>query len=166
MAKILKKVCLDYAFFLFFLAAGCVNPSLMYHGNSLSSEMSLVILQKGATQSGTWKTFDITIDYEYTQNADVLDVSGKAVLSEHYQMNYNGISRLDIFLFFLDENSRVLKTANITKSMTGETTEVMTFSKQHTVPAEAKSFSFGYQGSALAELSGTTTFYKLPLQKN
>jgi hypothetical protein len=166
MSKIFQQVGVGYAFFLSFLAAGCVNPSMMYYGNSLSPGVVPVILQQGGTQSGTWKTFDITIDYEYTQEAEVLELSGQAVLGEHYQMNYNGISRLDIFLFFLDGNARVLKTAKIARAMTGEATEIMTFSGQHGVPAGAKSLSFGYEGRALAELTGGTTFYKLPLQRD
>ncbi len=167
MSQTFKTVCLGFVCFLSFVATGCVETSMMYYGNSPSSAMNVVSLQKGGPQSGTWKTFDITIDYNYIQNAEILEISGHTVLSEHYQMNYSRISRLDIFLFYLDENSRVLKTAKITRSMTGDVNEIMTFSQQLTVPTEAKNLSFGYDGIAFEEWRGNAnSFYELPLKKN
>ena len=166
MLKTLKNVSIGFSVLVSFFVAGCVETSMMFHGNVPSSEMNLVSLKKGGVQSGTWETFDIAIDYSYIQNAEGLEISGQAVLSEHFQMNYDGITRLDIFLFFLDEDSRVLKTAKISWSMMGNVTEIMTFSQLHTVPAGAKSLSFGYDGAVVEDRSGPATFYALPLKKN
>ena len=166
MSQPLKTVLVGFAAMLSLMAQGCVETSMRYHGNAPSPDMSLFVLQKGGVQSGTWQTFDITIDYSYSQNAEGLDISGQAVLSEHYQMNYDGISKLDLFLFFLDEDSRVLETVRIAWSMTGRVTEIMTFSQKLTVPSGAKNLSFGYDGAATADRSGGTIFYELPLKKN
>jgi len=161
-----KSVCLSIACLLSFVATGCVETSMMFQGNSPSPAMKVVSLQKGESQSGTWETFDITINYKYIQNAETLEISGQAVLNEHYQMNYRGIANLDIFLFFLDENLLVLKTAKITRAMTGDVGEIMSFSQQYKVPDRAKSLSFGYDGTTPQERGFTPSFYELPLKKN
>lgn len=167
MFKTIKTVCPWLACFFLLVVAGCVETSMMYQGNSPSPAMHVVSLQQGENQAGTWETFDMTINFKYTlQSADVLEISGQAFLSEHYQMNYGNLSRLDVFMFFLDESSRVLKTAKVTRAMTGDIAEIMTFSGQYAVPAEAKSLSFGYDGSTDEVYEGGASFYELPLKKN
>ena len=167
MFNTIKTVCPLLLVCIFSLVvSGCVETSMMYQGNLPSTAMNLVSLQRDGSHSGTWETFDIRIDYKYIfQSADVLDISGQAALSEHYQMNYGNLSRLDVFMFFLDENSRVLETAKLTRAMTGDVTEIMTFSRQFTVPAGATSLSFGYDGRTGSIRHGSS-FYELPLKKN
>lgn len=157
---------LGIAFFLSLVATGCVETSTMFHGNSPSPAMNVVSLQNDGSQSGALDTFEISINYKYLQSGEVLDISGQVVLSEHFQLNYISIIRLEVYLFFLDEDSRVLKTAQIVRSMTGSVDEVMTFSQQYTVPAGAKSFSFGYDGTTREVRGDIFSFYELPLKKN
>jgi hypothetical protein len=163
MSNKIRVLCLVLTCLLSLVATGCVETAMMFHGNSPSPAMNVVALQKGGAQSGTWETFDITINYMYVQSGETLEISGQAVLSQHYQMGYSSISRLLIYLFFLDENSRVLKTAQITQAMTSATDETMAFSQQYAVPAGAKSLSFGYDGTA-REWRDFTIFYELPLK--
>jgi hypothetical protein len=164
MIKKRRTLCLGLTCLLTLVVTGCaVETSTMYKGNSPSPKMSVVALQKGGDQIGTWETFDIKINYKYVQSGETLDISGQAVLSQHYQMGYNSITRLFIYLFFLDENSRVLKTARIAWAGTGATDEVMPFSQQYAVPVGAKSISFGYDGTA-REYREINSFYELPLR--
>ncbi len=164
MSNKIKMVCLGLTCMLLFVVSGCVETSMMYHGNLPSSAMNVVALQEGGPYAGTWETFDLLIDYKYIQGGDILEISGQAVLSEHYQMNYNALTRLYVYFFFLDEDSRVLKTANLVRSGAGTVDERLTFSQQYNIPAGTAGISFGYDGSA-REMRTTTSFYELPLKK-
>jgi hypothetical protein len=137
---------------------------MMYQGNLVSPAMHVVALQEGGSSAGTWKTFDLTIDYEFAQEGEFMDLSGRAVLSEHYEMNYDSVRKLFVYMFFLDEKSRVLNTANLVRNLSGDADEVMTFSHRYSVPPGTTSFSFGYQGTA-REVRTLTSFYELPLKK-
>ena len=161
----IKNFCLGVTCLLSLLATGCVETSMMFHGNSPSPAMNVVTLQKGGTYSGTWNTFDLTIDYTYSLNDRSFEVSGKAYLGDHYEMNYNAITKLFVYMFFLDENSKVLKTTKIVRAMTGSMDEIMTFTQQYTVPSGSTSITFGYDGTA-HEMRNTHSFYELPLKRN
>jgi hypothetical protein len=135
-----------------------------YQGNLVSPSMQVVSLQESDSMASSWATFDLTIDYEFMKGDGFMDISGQAVLSEHYQMNYNSIRRLYVYFFLIDENSRVLESAILVRSLTGDVDEVMTFSHRYKVPAGATGFSFGYDGTA-REMRTFTYFYKLPLKR-
>ncbi len=135
-----------------------------YQGNLVTPAMQVVALQESDSMTSSWATFDLTIDYEFMGDDGFMDISGQAVLSEHYQMNYNSISRLYVYLFFLDENSRVLESARLVRSLTGDVDEVMAFSHRYKLPAGATDFSFGYDGMA-REIRTFSSFYELPLSK-
>lgn len=152
------------------LFVGCVETATMFHGNKPSSSMNVVTLQQGATQAGTWQTYQVVVDYKYNQSAETFEVSGQAALSASYQANYNSLRELIIYLFFLDADSRVLQTIKLANSVTSSVDEVVSFSSKHTVPAGATSITFGYDGYAGGSTGkiggGASVFSELPLRKN
>ena len=160
-----KIILLGLTCLLFVVVSGCVETSMMHQGNSVTTAMTVVELQKGGPHADVWETFDIMIDYKYTQGDGEIEVSGQAVLSEHYQMNYNSLSKLFVYIYILDKDSRVLKTGELVRSMTGSVEELLTFSQQYEVPSGAASVTFGYDGVA-SEFQGATSFYELPLSRN
>ena len=145
------------------LASGCVEIPMMYHGNTVSS-VPVVFLQEGSSNSGTWKTFDLTIDYKYIKKGDSFEISGQAALSQHYQMLYSSVSRMNAYIFFLDKDSRVLETAYFVNVWTSGTEDVQDFSKSYKVPTGTTGISFGYSGEVSADESHGS-FYELPLSK-
>ena len=144
------------------LASGCVEIPMMYHGNTVSS-VPVVAMQEGSSRAGIWETFDLIIDYKYIKKGDSFEISGQAALSQHYQMTYDGISRMYVYIFFLDKNSRVLETAYLVTAWTGNTQDIQDFSKSYKVPNGTIGVSFGYSGEVSEDL-GNKTFYKLPLK--
>ena len=158
----MKIVCLSFTCLLF-LAVGCVETAMKFHGNHISS-VPVVALLEGGPHAGTWKTFDLVIDYTYKQNGGVLDISGQCALSEHYRMNYATISEIFVYLFFLDKDSRVLETLSFPNNWVGDTDEVQLFSQTHKIPAGTTGISFGYSGE-VNERKDRMSFYELPLKK-
>jgi hypothetical protein len=145
------------------LGSGCVKTSMLHQGNQVS-DVQVVALQQGGPFADSWKTFDLIMDYKYRQDGDVFEISGQAVLSEHYQMMYAHINYLWVYLFFLDDQSRVLETALLAGSLNGQVNEQYAFVKVLKVPPGTVSVSFGYDGYA-TDWEGGSIFYRLPLRK-
>ena len=143
------------------LALGCAEIKMFYHGNTVSS-VPVVVLQEGTPTAGRWETFDLIIEYEYIQKSDSITISGEASLTQHYQMLYTSIIRMDTYIFFLDEDSRVLETASLINVWTNSTRDIQIFSKFYKVPIGTKRVSFGYSGVA-QEADSSEFFYELPL---
>ncbi len=162
MSAKMKIICLSFTC-LIILATGCVETAMKFQGNHVSS-VPVVALQEGGPNTGIWQTFDLLIDYTYSQNGGVLDISGQCALSEHYRMNYATISRVFVYLFFLDEDSRVLETLSFPNNWVGETDEVQLFSQSHKIPAGTTGISFGYSGE-VNERREQMSFYELPLKE-
>lgn len=148
---------------------GCVETATMFQGNKPSKSMNVVPLQKETTQAETWQTYEVIINYKYMQSAEMMEISGQATLSASYQANYNSLRELTIYLFFLDEDSRVLQTVRLANSVTTSVDEVVSFSSKYAVPAGTTSITFGYDGSASGSTGriggGASVFSELPLRK-
>jgi hypothetical protein len=155
-----KMACLGLTCLLF-LASGCVEFAMLYHGKTVSN-VPVVALQEGGPVTGQWKTFDLVIDYEYIKKGDNLDISGKAALSQHYQMTYEWLVSMRTYIFFLDKDSRVLETANFAAAWSGSTQDPQNFSESYKIPQGTAGISFGYSGQVRDERSGYN-FYELPL---
>jgi len=126
---------------------GCQSTSTFYRGLAVAPEY-IVPIPGGATNE-RWETFDLSIVFSYTENNRKFDITGKTRMSEHYQMNYGTLTRLDVYLLFLDHNLRVVKTARLHTTTNSDTESVMPFDQSLTIPDDAASFSFAYDGVAL-----------------
>ena len=132
MSSKVKMACLGLTCLLF-LGPGCVEFAMLYHGKTVSNA-PVVALQEGGPVTGQWKTFDLIIDYEYIKKGDSLDISGKAALSQHYQMTYERLQGMRSYIFFLDKDSRVLETANFATAWSGSTQDAQNYSESYKIP--------------------------------
>lgn len=144
------------------LAAACVETAMLYRGATVSS-VPVVALQEGPPVAGRWETFEMAIDYTYQRNGDNLELSGQARLSQHYRDNYGGVTRMQTYLFFLDQDARVLETVSIVTPWNG-IEDAQKFSNSFTMPAGTTAISFGYSG-AVNGMDGDASFYELPLSR-
>ncbi|SHH95343.1 hypothetical protein [Desulfofustis glycolicus] len=126
-------------------------------------------LKAGTVQESTWQTFDVVIDYRYQATADTIEVNGAAALGRHYQDLYERLTKLDVYLFLLDDTARVLQSRKIAQALASETDTVLTFSETIALPPGANHLAFGYEGRVQASdpepNSGSDWFYKLPLAR-
>ncbi|MEE4313005.1 MAG: hypothetical protein V2J11_00830 [Desulfofustis sp.] len=126
-------------------------------------------LKAGAVEESSWQTFDVVIDYRYQASADTIEVSGTAALGRHYQDLYERLTKLEVYLFLLDDTTRVLQSKKIAQALASETDTVLTFSETIALPPGANHLAFGYEGRVQASDpepdSGGDWFYKLPLAR-
>ena len=147
-----------------FLVSGCVETATMYHGNEVS-HVQVVTLQEGVENAGTWETFDVVIDYTYLKSGEGLEITGEVELGQSYQMTYDRLEYLDLYLFFTDGDSRVLETVAFRGFLTNTTDDQRKFTRSFNVPVGTMGFSFGYDG-AVGGRDGHTRFYQLPLNNS
>lgn len=146
-------------FCLIFAVAGCVPTSELYIGKPVTSA-PIIEFQKAENAAGTWQTFDMTINYTYAASGGLIEIAGQGELSQHYQMMYNSVRTLRVYLFLLDGDGVVLETVEIPAFLTS-TEDKFTFNVPFKANERIKSFSFGYSGVA-SEMEGQSYFDSLP----
>ena len=144
---------------LLFSITGCVPTAELYIGKQVT-DAPIVQLEEGANVSGTWQTFDMTINYRYQTDGDLIDLAGQGQLSQHYQLMYNGVRSMQVYLFLLDADGLVLETMEIPAFLIS-TEDRFTFSKPFKASEKVNGFSFGYRGEA-TEMEGHAYFDNLP----
>ncbi len=165
MNKKIKNICLGLTCLLALVFVGCVTTSEMFRGNSVSPER-VVAMQSSDPKNGSIENFDIKIRYGFVRVDDVLKISGQAVLTERYEQLYIGIKHLHVYLFFLDDTSRVLETVSLATATTGDADELLEFAQSLNVPIGAVGISFGYDGEVKRggdANSSSDLFFLLPL---
>lgn len=144
---------------LLFVMAGCVPTAELYIGKQVTAA-PIVHIEDGANASGTWQTFDVTINYQYQADGDIIDIAGQGELSQHYQMVYDGVRYLYVYLFLLDTDGLVIETIEVPAFLTS-TEDKFSFNKPFKANQNIKGFSFGYRGVA-TEMEGQAYFDNLP----
>ena len=154
---------------LLILCTGCAATSNQFVGNSVAPQQQIVALPSGGSSVDSWQNFDITIDYQYKRVGDLFEITGAAELTPRYEMLYENLRDLRVFLFFLDDKARVLGANMLARSLTNRVDESLGFTKFYKVPPGTVSFTFGYDGyvSEAGERywGGLKSFYMLPLGK-
>ena len=140
-------------------AAGCMPTAELYLGKTVTSS-PIVKLEKTANAAGTWQTFDMTINYTYTVAGENLEIAGQGELSQHYQMLYNRVRTLRVYLFLLDGDGIVVETVEI-PAFLFSTDDQFRFNLPFKINENRKGFSFGYRGVA-SEMDGQKYFDNLP----
>ena len=127
--------------------AGCQSTATFYQGKLVAPEDVIPI--PGGVENELWSTSDLTLRYGYQENGNNFHITGQVDIADQYSEIYNKLSRLDIYLVFLDHNSRVLATAVLLRNQTYTFDENISFDAQIIIPPGAVAFSFAYDGTAL-----------------
>lgn len=144
---------------LFIVSTGCVPTSELYIGKPVTSA-PIIGFQNAANAAGTWQTFDMTINYTYTVSGGLIEIAGQGELSQHYQMMYNSVRTMRVYLFLLDADAVILQTVEIPAFLMS-TEDKFTFNIPFKANESMKGFSFGYRGVA-SDMDGQTYFDSLP----
>ena len=168
MNAILKMTHLGLLFPLM-LCTGCATTSDQFIGNSVAPQQQIIVLPSGGSSVDSWESFDITIDFQYKRDGDLFEITGAAELAPRYEMLYENLRDLRVFLFFLDDKARVLKANMLARSLTNRVDESLGFTKLYRVPPGTASITFGYDGyvseTGKRYFGGLKSFYMLPLGK-
>jgi hypothetical protein len=83
-----------------------------------------------------------------------MNISGIANFALYHEMNISHIRNMDLYLFFLDKEAKVLETVQLAKAQYASPDDQLSFTKNLPIPAGSKSFAFGYRGAAHGDGGG------------
>lgn len=123
-------------------------------GTSLSpgawvEENDRIAVQDGGPHKGSWQTRDLSIDYEYREAAQSLQITGDIKLADYIPKGFSMLDYLRLYIHFLEANGTVLETKSLKffgyrryLDFLGK----MTFNSQFDLPEDTVAFAFSYSG--------------------
>ena len=150
-----------------FLLTGCQPVAQLYNGN-VYKDAKTFSLDVTDTTSADLETFEIKTSFSYRTSGPALSISGTVAMGTHYQLMYGRIRVFDLFLFFLDDDNRVIDGARLYNTVNAFPEDTFRFEQELMVPAGATQVALGYEATFTSSDSRGTAgggdwIYKLPL---
>ena len=150
--------------------AGCQPQPIATYYKGYQADRDKIVSLDPAPSQGHWKTFDLGIDYQLKRQGDNLKISGAARHGLHYELTTSRILALDLYLYFLDKNDKVLATTLLSSVRYDSPDAKIPFADNLKIPAGATAFAFGYEGRARQDNGidadhgggGTEYYFNLP----
>jgi hypothetical protein len=125
--------------------AGCQSFPQRDMGKFVPDFNRVAIPSNGGTGSQTFKTNDMSINYQDMRVGDQLKVWGSG------EIRFESINQLVFHLYFLDERGQVITIDNFFSYVDHSDFEALNFGKRHfhrdfTIPDGAVAFAIGYDG--------------------
>ncbi len=130
---------------------------------SVSPEYRLSIEQ--ARYTGPWRGYDLTVEYSYAKDQGQIDLSGNVRFATYLALGYSRLQDFHLGVVFLDEKGSVLKEIGLVTNM--GSLEPIPFDRKITLPPNAVSMAFTYQGKAISSGgngAGETSFTFYPVR--
>jgi hypothetical protein len=133
-------------FAVFFLSTGCKPVAQLYIGN-VYKDATTFPLDVTQTTPAELKTFEIQTSFTYKKSDQSLSISGTVAMGNHYQFMYETINVFDLFLFFLDDNNRVIDGTQLYHAANADSSDTFPFKQDIAVPTTATQIALGYEAS-------------------
>ena len=138
------------SFFLMIIAftiTGCGGRMFTYKGNKVTQK-DLMVLLKDGNQQGVWKTNELAITYQYQMTPETLKFAGTTELVGGFVVGFRWITRLSVYLLFLDSQGIVMENVLIYSLGNHRATDgvPMDFESTIPIPVGARTISFAYEG--------------------
>lgn len=135
-----------FLFFLLTLFNGC--SYLTYQGKT-ASQKERIVLKEGAEQKGVFKSYDLSVSYQYLCQGSNLTLSGIIEPADNLKYNFTHVEHFDFRVFFLDADSRILSYKDLFASKWKGAIETWTFKKSFVLPENTDAMVFSYSGKAI-----------------
>ena len=158
------------------IGVACAGGTALSPGAWVEEADRIAVLDGGPHQ-GNWQTRDMTINYEYQEAANGLQVSGAIELADYIPKGFNTLEHLNIYIHLLQADGTVLVTKNVRifgyrryLELLGE----MTFNDRFDLAENTAYFAFSYSGRVIQGAgSGVSSsrgridwdFWKVPRRK-
>ena len=140
-------------FVLINLCIACAGVNPLSPGAWVAEE-DRIALMDGGPHKGTWKTRDLSVNYEYQEAAPSLQVKGVVKLASYIPMGYDALEYFHLYIHFLEDNGTVLATQKIKSHgfrqsfrLTGDE---MSFNGRFDLTQDTVALAFSYSGRAVS----------------
>ena len=138
-------------FVLINLCIACAGGSSLSPGAWVAEEDRIRVVD-GGPHKASWKTRDLSIQYEYQEAAPSLQVKGVVELANYLSMGFSSLEYLHLYIHFLEANGTVLATKRIRTFgyQVFRMEREMTFNKRFDLTQDTTAFAFSYSGKAIS----------------
>jgi len=148
------KVCIGFKTMLLlnimavFFLSGCRNYIVPDPGAVAVADARIALPADGV-RSAAWRGKDMIIEYSIFPDGTGLVISGTTTIDDSITMSFPAALNLQVKISFLDDQGKVLGTADITPRYSAgyEADRPLTFKSAVVPPAGASFFAFSYWGS-------------------
>ena len=132
------------------LSAACAGLSVLSPGSWVEEKDRIPVLD-GGPHKGSWQTRDLTINYEYQETGQSLQMSGVIDLADYITNGFSTLDYLRLHIHFLDADGTVMDTQSVKTfgyrrymDLLGK----MTFNNRFNWVENTVSVAFSYSGKA------------------
>ena len=142
--KVMLLLNIMVVFFLF----GCRNYIVPEPGAVAVADARIALPTEGV-RDAEWSSKDMVIKYSIVPNDSGMTISGTETLDDSISMSFPAVQNLQVKISFLDDQGRVLGTADITPLYSAfyAVDGPLSFKSAVTPPAGTSFFTFSYWGS-------------------
>ncbi len=152
--------------FLSVVILGC-QPTGQRYLNAVADSALIFQLPASGGISLDWQDMYLKIDHQVTATAGALSVQGTIGYANHPQIMYARAQNLNVYLFLLDSDKRVVSYQQLSTLSRFSTQDTDSFKMDIPRPVKAVAYTFGYEVDFIEGEpdSGMTTVWNLP-EKN
>lgn len=148
------------------LLGGCQSALLTSSGRMVPASQRIELAANG-TQSGSWATRDLSINYRCVESSGQLQILGNIQFGDYLRNGYRYIVYFHSGVLLLDAQGRVLANRSLTTTNAyANSTQLVPFKRTFDLPAGTTAIAFTYTGQARSVSSdnggGGTSFYHYP----
>ena len=138
-----------FKFFYFFIILTLLNGCsyLTYRGKT-ATQKERIILKEGIEQQGVFKSYDLSLSYQYLRQSSNLTLSGVIEPADNLKYNFTHVEHFDFRVYFLDADNRILSYKELFGSKRKDAIQTWKFKRGILLPENTSAMVFGYSGKA------------------
>ena len=149
------------AVFAGFLLAACQATGTHYLGALADGEGGTITISGASTQKQSWEDLYLMIDSELITVDGQQLLSGTVEFSHHSQGMYGQVRSLDLRVFLVDEESRVVDYHTVMRFLGRSTRDKVPFRVVLPDAPQAVAYTFGYEAT-FSEKKDSVSTWNLP----
>ena len=136
------------------LLTGCQSVPMSHVGGRVPAQKRMALAQDGS-HSATYRTEDVVIDYRYSRNQSLLDLSGSIRFADPIRQSFRRVDGFHADVILMNEDGVVVDSQALTTSSSDSSDSPILFKTTVTVSQAVVAISFAYTGNAVAAGGGS-----------
>ena len=136
------------------LLAGCQSVPMGHVGGRVPAQKRMALAQDGS-HSATYRTEDLVIDYRYSRNQSLLELSGSIRFADSIRYSFRRVDGFHADVIFMNESGVVVASQALTTGSSDSSDSPIMFKTSVTVSQDVVAISFAYTGNAVATGGGS-----------